>query len=204
MVNKIEAVIFDVGDVLHSYDPKPIQQDIIDTLGITPDALRQHWSPLSTMFHSGALTEGEFWEEFKQRTGSNADLPEVSLWVRKYNVGFTINYDVMDIVQELKEKAYKLAVLSNTVEPHFRFNEAAGLFQPFDVKVFSHLIGVRKPDPQAYEVVIAKLGIESSQGVFIDDREVNVEGALAVGLKGIQFSSAKQLRQELKNLGIKV
>ncbi len=204
MSNEIEAVIFDVGEVLHTYDPKPIHEDIVETLGINSEALKEHWNPLSTQLHAGAITENEFWEEFKKKTGSKVVLPEVSLLVRRYDVGFSINSKVMEIVHELKEREYKLAALSNTIEPHYKFNEEAGLYQAFDVKIFSYLAGVRKPDPKAYELAIQALDIEPNHGVFIDDREVNVEGALAVGLKGIKFTSAEKLRQELKNLGVRI
>ncbi|SRR5258708_39500271 len=94
-MSRIEAVIFDVGQVLHAYDPKPIHQDIIDTLEITKVVLR-------------------------------------------------------------------------------------------------------KPDPEIYELVLNKLQISANKGLFIDDRDDNIEAAKNLGIYGHLFVNAELLKTDLQ------
>jgi HAD superfamily hydrolase (TIGR01509 family) len=57
-----------------------------------------------------------------------------------------------------------------------------------------------KPDLQIYQWVIAELGVDASQAVFVDDFVQNIEGANAAGMKTIHFQSPDQALQELRSL----
>ncbi|MEM6289620.1 MAG: HAD family phosphatase [Myxococcota bacterium] len=63
-------------------------------------------------------------------------------------------------------------------------------------------IGVRKPDPRYYAVVLERLGAAASDCVFIDDRASNCEGAKAAGMHAIQFDDAVRVRTALAQLGV--
>src|SRR3989304_7664124 len=110
-MTKIEAVIFDVGQVLHAYDPEPIYRDIIDTLGISEGDFKENWNRLTIQLELGTLTEEEYWRQFRIATGSLAQLPNESLLVRRYGVGFKIFDEVVNLARLLKERGIKIAVL---------------------------------------------------------------------------------------------
>ena len=61
-----------------------------------------------------------------------------------------------------------------------------------------------KPDPTIYKLLLERYGIEATTCVFIDDRADNVQAAVDLGFKGIQFSNDCQLRKELLELNIKI
>jgi HAD superfamily hydrolase (TIGR01509 family) len=61
---------------------------------------------------------------------------------------------------------------------------------------------LRKPDLVIYKRALDILGRPPERILFIDDREENVAGAEAVGMKGIRFEGAEALRSELAKLGV--
>lgn len=63
-------------------------------------------------------------------------------------------------------------------------------------------LGARKPDTAFYERLLTRVGCDAEQVLFVDDREVNVQGALAVGLRAHLFVDADDLRRRLRAEGI--
>jgi putative hydrolase of the HAD superfamily len=83
----------------------------------------------------------------------------------------------------------------------FRF-ESFGLRNYFAVALSSCYLGLRKPDVAIYKRALDILGRPAERILFIDDREENVAGALAAGMKGIRFEGSDKLRPELVSLGV--
>ena len=94
----------------------------------------------------------------------------------------------------------KLAVLSNTIEPHAKPVRESGLFEPFDYVFLSHEIGLRKPDPAAYQHVVETMKVDPEKSVFIDDDPENVEAATQLGMHGVVAKDEKQVIEDLESL----
>ena len=60
----------------------------------------------------------------------------------------------------------------------------------------------RKPEPAIYLRTLDILGCKPERALFIDDRELNVDGGAAAGMKAIQFTGADALRAALEELGV--
>ena len=69
----------------------------------------------------------------------------------------------------------------------------------FDVLVWSFQHGIAKPDPAIYRYTLERLGTGAADTLFIDDRLPNVEAALALGMKAIEFKSIAQLHSDLEH-----
>jgi putative hydrolase of the HAD superfamily len=54
-----------------------------------------------------------------------------------------------------------------------------------------------KPDPAIYTHAVAAMGAEPGEVTFVDDKEVNVDGAVRAGLRGVVFRGVDQLRRDL-------
>ncbi len=67
----------------------------------------------------------------------------------------------------------------------------------FDVKVFSCIEGVIKPDRKIYEITLKKLGVKPEEVVFVDDKEENVKAAQDIGINTILFKNSEQFKKEL-------
>ena len=72
----------------------------------------------------------------------------------------------------------------------------------FDGHVISGLEGVVKPDRRIFEILLQRHGLEPQSTVFVDDQERNVAAARALGINALHYTSAQQLRQDLRALGI--
>lgn len=97
-------------------------------------------------------------------------------------------YAVINVAKQARAAGVKTAVLSNSLgrspyDPYASYD----LPGVFDVVVFSEELGLRKPDPAVFRHTCDLLGLSPGQCVFVDDTEVNLEAAGALGM-GIVFS----------------
>jgi HAD superfamily hydrolase (TIGR01509 family) len=112
--------------------------------------------------------------------------------------GRGVDHEVLSYVKELRQ-TYKLAMLSNIGPGGLKQFIKEGLLEEnFDLVVESAAIGYAKPEAAAYEYVADKLGVRLDECIMIDDREYYCEGARAVGMQAILYTSLDQLKQELK------
>ncbi|HYY79482.1 MAG TPA: HAD-IA family hydrolase [Actinomycetes bacterium] len=61
-----------------------------------------------------------------------------------------------------------------------------------DVLVYSHEVGIEKPDQRIYQVTCERLGVRPSEAVFLDDVEANVVAASQLGMRAVLFQSTTQ------------
>ena len=102
--------------------------------------------------------------------------------------------------------AYRTAVLSNADSSLRARLREGGLHDLFDTIVSSAEEGVAKPEAAIYRLAAARLDLPPATCVFVDDYEVNVEAAVAVGMTGILFrvDRGDDLPSMLADVGIVV
>ena len=116
-----------------------------------------------------------------------------------WNDMFTPNPPMIELVSEVRGPR---VLLSNTNEPHVAWfhEEYPHILALFDHCVFSNEVGVRKPELGIYRHVESLTGHQPEDHVFVDDRQDNVEGAVAAGWHGIQFRGVEDCRERLGEL----
>lgn len=125
---------------------------------------------------------------------------DVDVWRNALQTASGINEELLKYILELK-KTYKVAMLSNVGPGGLeRWFDAGFLDIYFEVQVASGDIGFAKPEPEAYEIAADRLGVRLDECVFTDDRPGYVEGAQAVGMKTILFTSTEQFKKELTKI----
>ncbi|MFI0409678.1 HAD family hydrolase [Actinomadura sp. 3N508] len=100
------------------------------------------------------------------------------------------------LVHELADRGRTLGLLSNIIGdlvPRFEARHGDWLSR-FDTLTYSCRIGVAKPDPRAYEICAARLGVRPSDVLFFDDTERNVIAARKAGMQAELFTSPTQIR----------
>lgn len=102
-----------------------------------------------------------------------------------------------ELIMELKAAGYGIYGLSNWCSKVYLTMEQYGIFRLLDGYVISSEEHLVKPEPAIYERLSTKFGLRLEECLFVDDREVNIEGARRVGMHGIVFTSADQLRKAL-------
>ena len=107
------------------------------------------------------------------------------------------------LIHDLKAAGYKLYVLSNMSREFIDFLRTKDVYSYFDGDVVSCEVGVVKPMPQIYDILLDRFALDPSQTLFIDDRKENVEAAEAKGINAFHFdrndyeSSCVKLREIL-------
>jgi len=104
--------------------------------------------------------------------------------------------DVLDpamlrLVRDLRARGLRTAVLSNSWGEHYPDDVLA---REFDEVVVSGRVGLRKPQPEIYHLVAARLGVDVAACVMVDDVEVNVRAARSVGMAAVHHVDAGATR----------
>ncbi len=114
-----------------------------------------------------------------------------------WNDIFTEDQGVSEIIRSLKGKK-KLGLISNTNPLHFDYILSKfPVIRIFDKWILSHEVGFKKPDVHIFQKAMEWASVEPGKILLIDDMKKHVEVAVSLGMQGIHFISANQLREEL-------
>lgn len=113
---------------------------------------------------------------------------------------FVKNKAVYEIIDNLKQRNYKVAICSNTSHIHKFINIINKIYEPFEIKVLSCDVGISKPNPQIYKLTLNKLKITPKEAIFIDNSETNTNSAKKIGINEILFHNSSQLKQKIEEL----
>ena len=109
----------------------------------------------------------------------------------------------MRLLDELKSRGVPLYALTNWSHEKFPVaRERFPFLARFDGIVVSGEEGVIKPAAELFRILLERHRVRAEDSVFIDDAPRNVDGAIAVGMRGIRFTGADALRAELGALGL--
>ena len=193
----IKAIIFDFGRVISSQKPLSLFRDYENDLGLAADTINHIMfdSPQWQEAMLGRQSATQFWHAIGPELGlkSHAEIDEFR---RRYHSDESINPEVLDLIHQLHGR-YKLAVLSNNPPGLDKWLADWGILELFDVVICSGDEGLIKPDPAAYRLTLKQLGVAPHEAVFIDDTRGHVEAAQKLGMHGIVFTDAADLRQAL-------
>jgi 2-haloacid dehalogenase len=197
------AAVFDCGNVLYGWDPDSF---LIRQIGDDEARLRfiedtDLWGWHDTL--DGGRPFAEAAAELSEKFPAYADL--ISAWGERF--GETISDPVPGvhaIVEELDARGVPLFGITNFSADFwapFRAREDA-FFRRFRDIVVSGEEKLLKPDPAIYYLALDRFGLQPGEALFIDDRQINVDGALAVGMKAHLFTTAEDLRARLSAEGL--
>ena len=104
------------------------------------------------------------------------------------------------LIIELMEKGYELYGLTNwSMETFPEAREHFGILQTIDRYVVSGAEGLVKPDPRLFQVLLDRYQLKAEECLFVDDNPDNVAAAEGMGMQGIVFTGADDLRKRLKD-----
>ncbi|MEM7656657.1 MAG: HAD family phosphatase [Bacteroidota bacterium] len=199
----IQTVIFDLGGVLVDWDPRYVFRNVFDTEAEVEWFLEH----ICTHDWNAQQDAGRSLKEATELLVSQH--PKWESQIRMYYdrwvdmLGGPIQPTVDLLAELLAQKSHRVLALTNWSGETFpiaqRMYEFLGWFEGVLVSGDEHL---KKPDRRIYELMLSRYDIDPTTAVFLDDSLANVTGAEAVGITGIHFQSADQLRGEFQRLGI--
>lgn len=100
----------------------------------------------------------------------------------------TANTVMIEYARSLRSRA-GVAILSNSADGAREEEERRyGFSSIFEPICYSHEQGVNKPDPRAYREALRKMSADAADVLFVDDRQMSIDGAAAVGIRGVLHS----------------
>src|ERR1022692_546633 len=88
---------------------------------------------------------------------------------------------------------YRTAILTNSADGARREEQARYSFAELvDIIIYSHEVGLVKPDPRIYALLCAELSVSPDEVVFLDDVPQNVEAAYQFGIHGLLHRSTPE------------
>ncbi len=200
---RVTAAVFDVGNVLYGWDPDSfLARQIADD-----DARMKFVDDVDLFAWHERLDGGRPFDEAAAEL--NEKFPEyahlIAAWSDRFGETITGPIPgVHEIVAELDARQVPLFGITNFSAdfwPPFHEQEKA-FFSLFKDIVVSGEEKLLKPDPAIYYRALDRFRLQAGEALFIDDRLINVEGAIAVGMKAHLFTSAEDLRARLVAEGL--
>lgn len=202
MTARIEAVLFDLGGVLERVVAAPQIEEW--TRGQIPASEFWHrWLSAESVrrFETGRIGTLEFCEHA-------VDELEIRVSPQEFKYGFLTwlagPYEgASDLVRRVRAAGRKVASFSNSNEAHWpimeRHQDTAAIF---DANFPSHLLGICKPDRESFVEVAKRWEVEPGRILFLDDNEVNCEGARAAGMRAERVQEVAGATAALVRAGI--
>ncbi|SRR5258707_807539 len=198
-----DIVVFDLGGVLIEWDPRHLYRKLF----AGDEAAMEHF--LATVctheWNRGQDAGRSFAEGCRLLKGQHPDKAEL---IDAYGARFDEMMPgpiagSVEILAELRDRGTRLYGLTNfsaeTYPPTF---ERFRFLRWLEGVLVSGEVGVIKPDPRIYELLIERFGIDPHNTVYIDDVAANVAAARLFGIHGVHFTTPAALREELVGLGL--
>jgi putative hydrolase of the HAD superfamily len=200
----ITHAFFDIGGVLatNGWDRND-RREASELFGLDYDDYTRRHDETVAAFEEGRLTLDEYLDRtvfVRPRSFTPEDFKRFMYQQSRANA------DALAVARDLAStKSVRMCIASNESEELSRYRlRLLGLTEIFDTFLASCWIGVRKPAPDFFERCLEITAARAEQSVFVDDREENIAGAAAFGLKVILFQSADQLRRALAACGLEL
>ena len=204
---RIEAVVSDFGGVLTT----PLIQSFMafqDETGISTENLGKAMYALSEAEGENPLFKlerGEISEEsFLERLAGGLEpllghRPQLHRFKEIYFEALNPNPPMIELMRELKSTGYRMAMLTNNVrewEPLWR--SMLPVDEIFETVVDSGFVGCRKPESKIYRLTLERIEMPAEACLFVDDVEVNCQGARKAGMSAVHFRDNAQAIAEIR------
>ncbi|MBR0848378.1 HAD-IA family hydrolase [Bradyrhizobium diazoefficiens] len=198
-----DALLFDLGRVVIDIDFSKAIACWAGHAGCQPEAIvgRYVRDEAYRLHEVGKISDEAYFDSLRASLGIGISDAQ---FLEGWNAIFA---GAMPDIADLLPRAARhmpLYAFSNTNRPHVDYfsKEYAPLLGHFRELYLSSSIGLRKPDAEAFDHVVAAMGVPASRIVFFDDLAENVEGARARGLTAVHVTSPRDVGEALKTLGI--
>ena len=178
----MKNVVFDLGRVVFAQDPAKSTAEFkqfFSYVSLTP--MPQFWVD----YDMGVLSIDQVAAELAAYRGVETSFAREMIQIaigKQETIAPTAA-----LIADLKQAGYRLYVLSNMSREFIDFLREQEVYANFDGDVVSCEVGVVKPMPEIYDVLLERFSLEPSETIFIDDRRENIDAAEAKGISAFHF-----------------
>lgn len=213
----IKGIIFDRDNTLLYFDQQKTLELKKLFFKLAPKVdfwkLMEYWEIRNGALPKSIEEENNFWEDFwgkeiPQQFGlEKQDTLNLIHAVPFYYKVFSVFPETIEVLEKLKNKSIKLAILTNFELPNVRQSLIESNVDPdiFDQNLLINksMIDFEKPDPRSYKAVLEIMKLTPQEVLFIDDDKNNIVGAQSLGIKSllIDRDAAQISDNSINNLG---
>ena len=202
-MNEIKTIIFDLGGVYFTDGTKRAIDIISQEWNLDQKEVANVFKgKIGTDYRENKISHDEFWKQAKEALKINEATDKLAqIWLEGY---VPIN-NTVELIKELKENGYEILYLSDNVQERIDYLENKYHFlQYFNSGVFSHIVGVRKPNPKIYQLALEQSSYPAKNCVYIDDKPELLEEAKKLGMETIVFINPDDTRKQLIKMGVNI
>lgn len=196
MKNKINTIFFDAGNTLIFPDYSVIKK-VLSECGVESTVKKIRQAEYDALAEAQKVQGTQSWKTYfgiwLQMAGAKEEnVKEIyaNLWEkhRQKNLWRLVEESAVETLTELKNRQYKLGVISNSDGSIDKLLADCGLAKYFDVIVDSSVVGVRKPDARIFEFALTEMKAAPGESLVVGDSyENDVSGAENAGLNAVLY-----------------
>lgn len=179
------AYLFDVGNVIITFDFSKAARKLAPHSSVSAEEALRLIAPLTVDLELGLLSPDAFVIAASEKIGYSGD---ADFFHRSFADIFELNHPMAEFIEKRKAAGCPLYLLSNTNGIHVPFFESTyPVFDHFDGRIYSHEVGLMKPDPKIYAYVCETLSLIPERMIYIDDLPANCEAGRAAGFLTLPY-----------------
>lgn len=188
--------VFDFGEVIGR--PPATFAGLATAMNADPEAFEAAYWELRHEYDRGML-DVTYWRTVAARAGGTEPTESGVAALTEADIAGWLDTDpeAVELIRDLSADGHSLALLSNAPAgfgPAFRRQSWAKYFEHFLV---SGELGIAKPDPEIWTRLVERLDAAPADCMFLDDRQVNVDAAVAAGLRAHRWTGAPAARPDI-------
>jgi putative hydrolase of the HAD superfamily len=195
----VDAIVFDYGEVI-SERADPVHMSNMSLIsGLDENTLQDLYWKFRDEYDRGTYNGESYWRALGEAAGRNFSPDQTRALIHEDVTSWSrVRAPILEWLRKLQQSGIKTAVLSNMMPDLLgKMRQEFAWLHAFTHQTYSCEIGTVKPEEKIYRHVLEGLGVPPERTLFLDDREVNIEGARAIGMHGIVFKSLDDLREQL-------
>lgn len=197
----VKNIVFDLGEVLIEFEPvKYLRQFGFDDDTNKLLSFIIFYSEEWNMCNSGGYSRNtEVRDILCKKYPQYAEKIKLVLtdeWVKM----LTRKEETVAFLKELKDRNFKIYILSNLSEESHNFMKQYDFFGLVDGGVYSYAEKICKPDRKIYKILLEKYNLIPEETIFIDDNKKNIEVAEELGIQGVVFDNLEVVKEKVEKL----
>ena len=193
----IRAVVLDIGSVLEIIDDSVFPAPFEQRHGLVPGSVHSGAATLPGDAGRGELTEAQIrahWQQHLHLTDAQAEELMADYW--RWYVG-TLDQGLFDWFAARRPR-FRTGIVSNSGPGAREAERCWGFEEITDDIVYSHEVGLLKPDPRIFSLAAERLGVRPEEVVYLDDVEGHVAAARSVGFRAVVHRSTPESIAEVE------
>ena len=192
-----KAIVFDLGNVLVTFNLQEILDDVTNNRQIQKEIMDFYYPSLWNEYDRGMYSKQEMIDLGIEKYPGYQK--EINHFMNEWIYGLVPIQSTIQLIQDLKEKGYPIYILSNIPKQALDYLQTIEILQPLLKRgIYSYQHQVNKPDIKIYEILMDTYNLAASDILFIDDKKENIETAKQLGMDTIHCTDPNELETQVR------